>query len=329
MRLSVPCASPMALILKMGREKGKREERGRRTTGSSPHLVKEPLNIAVKYPLLFTFSIFSFPSPFYPTFIFQCHFPIQFRFHASNMFRESDIPAPRLHQTFVSKPNPLMQMASSNARFEEERSRYGDYNDAPTAEIIPTNYDTRYNPDHPDADYLGLVSKLHQNRRHTQQHASQRCNITQTERGIVGQDEDFIQRKRIHTKYNPITGEEIVPEGHPPQSRLIAGIGAAEGADHWKTSYHRFSEQEPTSMDMLTLKRQQEAVKLAVGRMNEHKSGSSAMKSGMRQQNSQYMNAQTFHDANGDRQMMQHIRENIMPMPDSHITGRERSVDDR
>ena len=82
-------------------------------------------------------------------------------------------------------------------------------------------------------------------------------------------------------------------------------------------------------MDMLTLKRQQEAVKLAVGRMNEHKSGSSAMKSGMRQQNSQYMNAQTFHDANGDRQMMRDIRENIMPMPDSHITGRERSVDDR
>ena len=236
------------------------------------------------------------------------------------MFRESDIAPPRLHQTFVSKPNPLMQMAASNARFDEERSRYGDYHDAPSPEIIPASYDTRYNPDHPDADYLGLVSKQHQNRRHTQHHSSQRCNLTQTERGIVGQDDDFIQRKRFHTtKYNPITGEELHPDGHAPSSRLIAGIGAAEGADHWKTSYHRFSEQEPTSMDMLTLKRQQEAVKLAIGRMSDHKGGN-PMKSGMRQP--QQMNAQMFHDTNaGDRQMMQHIRENIMPMPDNHITG--------
>ena len=225
------------------------------------------------------------------------------------MFRESDIPAPRLHETFVAKPNPLMQMASSNARFEEERSRYGDFNDAPTAEMVPALYDTVYNPEHPDADYMGLVSKHHQNRRHTRHHASQRCNITQTERGFVGQDEDFIQRKRSHAKYNPITGQEIHPEG---QSRLIAGIGAAEGADHYKTSYNRFSEREPTSMDMLTLKRQQEAVQLARGRITEHKSG-------MRHQQ---MNAQTLYDTNaGDRQMMQHIRENIMPMPDNHITG--------
>jgi len=50
-----------------------------------------------------------------------------------------------------------------------------------------------------------------------------------------------------------------------PERPLIAGIGAAEGSDHYKTSYGRFAEREPTSRDMLTLKKQQEAFKLDAG----------------------------------------------------------------
>lgn len=50
-----------------------------------------------------------------------------------------------------------------------------------------------------------------------------------------------------------------------PDRPLIAGIGAAEGSDHYRTSYARLAEREPTSRDMLTLKKQQEAFKLDAG----------------------------------------------------------------
>jgi hypothetical protein len=192
------------------------------------------------------------------------------------MFRESDVPEKHLHKTFLTKPNPAWQVANSNARFDEEWNDGGGSRSLVHHEQeVPTTWDSRYNPEHPDADWCGLVSKNNQSRRHTNDHSSQRINLSHTEKGIMGQD-DFVlpRRRRDGGAFNPITGEPVEQKQQPP---LIAGTGAAQGADHWKTSYQRFVEREPTSRDMLTLKRQEEVKKVPSSGMPPHHGGVGGM----------------------------------------------------
>lgn len=232
------------------------------------------------------------------------------------MFRESDIPEKHLHKTFLTKSNPAWQMANSNARFDADWNGGGGGSRSLVnheQEDIPTTWDSRYNPDHPDADWCGLVSKNNQTRRHTNDHSSQRINLSHTEKGIVGQDEFVLPRKRRDGgAYNPITGEPVEQKQQPP---LIAGTGAAQGSEHWKTSYQRFVEREPTSRDMLTLKRQEEVKKVT-------SSGGHGMGGvGMRERGV-YQDGSTSHDSRVLFAMQQagRDRENVTPNSTS-ITG--------
>jgi hypothetical protein len=176
---------------------------------------------------------------------------------SAKMFRESDAQQRHPHVTFKPKPDFQRMMEHS---FDDSASprRHTQLQHQPE-EIIPTTWDSRYEPEHVDADYAGLVSKSHQARRHRHgDHSSQQCNIAHTDLGITGQDDFQLPRKRKENggPFNPITGEPIQQQKGP----LIAGPGDTRGTGHWKTSYQRMNEQEATSRDMLTLKRQQELV---------------------------------------------------------------------
>ena len=168
------------------------------------------------------------------------------------MFRDSDYVEKAQKRTF-QQPAPQLQYAAAHSHFDEGKNTQ---QSSLPMEIIPPTWDTRFNPDHPDADYAGLVSKRH-NKRHTNDHSSLHSNIRQTELGLTGQDSFVLPKKRPQdVKYNPITGEPIV------ESSLIAGPGKVSADDQWRTSYQRFSESEPTTRDMLTLERQQELRKV-------------------------------------------------------------------
>lgn len=174
------------------------------------------------------------------------------------MFRDSDIPQKHHHVTFTNKPNPDFQRVMEHSRFDDSSTNRRAQQHQ-QEEVIPTTWDSRYIPDHPDADYAGLVSKSHQTRRHGHDHSSQRSNIAHTDLGISGRDDFQLPRKRRENgPFNPITGEPIQQQ---PLSPLIAGPGDVRGTHHWKSSYQReIDEKQPTSRDMLTLKRQQELV---------------------------------------------------------------------
>ena len=171
------------------------------------------------------------------------------------MFRDSDYVEKAQKRTYP-QPAPQLQYAAAHSHFDEGRETQQQQRSLPM-EIIPPTWDTRFNPEHPDADYAGLVSKQHPNKRHTNDHVSQHSNIKKTDLGLTGQDSFVLPRKRPQdVKYNPITGEPII------ESPLIAGPGKITANDQWKTSYQRFSESEPTSRDMLTFERQQELRKV-------------------------------------------------------------------
>ena len=97
------------------------------------------------------------------------------------MFRDSDYVEKAQKRTYI-QPAPQLQYAAAHSHFNEGRDTQ--QRSPQTMEIIPPTWDTRYNPEHPDADYAGLVSKSHTNKRHTNDHSSQHVNITHTGKSI-------------------------------------------------------------------------------------------------------------------------------------------------
>jgi hypothetical protein len=111
------------------------------------------------------------------------------------MFRTEDVPAARFHSTYLNKPVPINQLQSQAASFTNEEineingNRYGSKRQATVHDqkpvSIPVTYDTFYDPNHPDADWSGLVLSANGHKKHLQNHSSQAVQIRQTENGIV------------------------------------------------------------------------------------------------------------------------------------------------
>lgn len=166
------------------------------------------------------------------------------------MFRESDYVPPRMHQSFKDRPVPEMQKRSQISQFDEVPERRQPFPDREADDVIvPSTYDTQYNPNHPDADWSGLVSKDRLQKRHTSGHRSQAIGLIQQEDGIIskqGTEAEFrhrtVQPKRQDT------------------SSLIGGISAA--GDQYKTTSHRQQNCEETSKDQLVLKKRVGSKKL-------------------------------------------------------------------
>jgi hypothetical protein len=165
------------------------------------------------------------------------------------MFRESDAPQRQPHPSFYNRPVPTFQAIAQNSKFDDSPSkdiRNYDINPVP----VPVTWDTKLDPDHPDADYSGLVSKYHVQKRHSENPAAHRSHLITTEQGMCTQDETQQwprKRKEENVRYNPITGE----------GSIIHGTGALTAEEHWKTNYQRMAMKESTTRDQLTLKRQQ------------------------------------------------------------------------
>jgi hypothetical protein len=163
------------------------------------------------------------------------------------MFRESDFNEQRLHATYSTKPKSKFQEQSQAAKFDESgltSHAFKDYN-GEAAPIIPTTWDTLYDPKNPEADWTGLVSKDFNHKRHTTSHVSQQIGIAQNEHGIVSKVEkqEWAHKRQPHNQTNS------------NQSTLVLG-GIHEQSDQWKTTYKRFEARENTNRDQLSLEKQ-------------------------------------------------------------------------
>lgn len=158
------------------------------------------------------------------------------------MFRESDYVPPRLHQSYKDRKVPEMQQRSQISQFDDVPDRRLSYNQCEPDVVVPPTQDTLYNPDHPDADWSGLVSKDRMHRRHLKENPNQVVGIVQQEDGIMPRPGHEAKLKH----------RGIAQKEHSTSS-LIGGISAAE--DQYKTTAHRQQNQEGLSKDQLVLKK--------------------------------------------------------------------------
>jgi hypothetical protein len=162
------------------------------------------------------------------------------------MFRESDFSEQKLHSTYSTKPKSKFQELSQAAKFDESglSSRaYKDHN-GEAVPIIPTTWDTLYDPTNPEADWSGLVNKDFNHKRHIKSHISQQIGLTQTEHGIVSK----IEKQEWAHKRQPTI------QASSNQSTLVLG-GIHEQNDQWKTTYKSFEAKENTNRDQLSLEK--------------------------------------------------------------------------
>eukprot|EP00981_Chlorochromonas_danica_P004104 scaffold801_cov178-Ochromonas_danica.AAC.9 len=164
------------------------------------------------------------------------------------------------HPTYYNKPTPTLQLISQHAEFNERGRSSLAYPSHVEAIInpdivpaVPTTWDSVYDPDHPDADWTGCVSRNHQQKRHNQSHPSLRENIIRTQEGIVSSvDCQEFARKRPPE-------DPSVALRNTAGSIIIGGIDQPD--ERWKTTHHRFESKEPTARDQLTLEKRANPIK--------------------------------------------------------------------
>jgi flagellar basal body rod protein FlgC len=79
-------------------------------------------------------------------------------------YREEEEGKRNMHATYTNKPIPTLQLASQVSKFDngEIKSARSDITPLP----VPTTWDTYYDPNHPDADWSGLVSLKNNQKKH-------------------------------------------------------------------------------------------------------------------------------------------------------------------
>jgi hypothetical protein len=83
-----------------------------------------------------------------------------------------------LHSSFTNKQKAPLQVLSQAARFENNRkNQFATVEDLKNTTAVPTTFDTYYDPSHPDADWSGMVSSKHRQKKHTNDHISQKSGI--------------------------------------------------------------------------------------------------------------------------------------------------------
>jgi hypothetical protein len=167
---------------------------------------------------------------------------------------KENAPARHYHSTYTNKPMPTLQMISQNSQLNEEGRSINAYQNpgaVETAPVVPTTWDALYDPSHPDADWSGLVSRNHVQKRHNHNHISHQEGIERTEFGIVSKE----TRQDWSRKRTPQDAAISKNAG----TLVIGGIDAQD--DRWKTTYSRFDHHEPTGRDQLTLEKRVNPVK--------------------------------------------------------------------
>lgn len=147
-----------------------------------------------------------------------------------------------------------MQLISQSSQFQDNTRAslvYKAHPDIDSIPSVPTTWDTVYDPDHPAADWSGLVSKEAVfAKKHDFNHPSQRETIERTELGIVSKQErqEFPRKRGNDEAANKNSG-----------SIVIGGIDNPD--DRFKTTYRRFENQEKTDQDQLILEKRLHATR--------------------------------------------------------------------
>jgi hypothetical protein len=168
---------------------------------------------------------------------------------------EENYNARQMHSSFAQKPTSLYQLESQLAQFKDTRHNRQDeekHINTKNPEVIPTTFDTVYDPNHPKADWSGFVKKNDcSDRTHWKDHRSQQIGLVQEEYGIISKSErqEFSHKRRDN--YNPITGENNDPQ--PIENNVIGGIDISENEDRYKTNYQSLINQDKTAMEQMTM----------------------------------------------------------------------------
>lgn len=159
-----------------------------------------------------------------------------------------------LHSTYTNKPTPHLQRQAQNSHFNEEGRSSNAFKDFSNAEapMVPVTWDTVYDPEHPDADWSGLVKKIPM-KKHNHQHIAMQESIERTEHGIMTkEDKERQEFSRKRGANDPTISKNA-------GSLVIGGIDNPQ--DRFKTTYNRFEYHEKTGRDQLTLEKRINPVK--------------------------------------------------------------------
>jgi hypothetical protein len=147
-----------------------------------------------------------------------------------------------LHQSYRNKPKVLNQAAAAALPLEGQRGVQSGTVQDKQKPVVPTTYDTVYDPSHPQADWTGSVQVSE--RAHYQGLRSQSEGITtELEGGLVSKQEVAPWHSRRRG-----TG----PSMTATTPGLIGGISGGD-EDRYKSVARMAAEREPTSRDQLTL----------------------------------------------------------------------------
>ena len=133
---------------------------------------------------------------------------------------------------------------------------------------VPTTWENKYDPQHPRADWAGLVPSEEYGRKHFESHASMRTGIKQAEEGIVSQVErqEWSQKRRDikdPINYGITTPRSELQKYYDNESKengtknLIGGVSYDNDSDRFKTTYQALASKEKTDRSQMTLNKRQ------------------------------------------------------------------------
>lgn len=141
-----------------------------------------------------------------------------------------------------------MQLLSQASKFDDCKDRLMPNPQKLEADpVVPTTWDVYYDPNHPDADWSGMVNTRHNHKKHIQGHASQQIGIVQTELGIISKEEkqEWARRKQPENATDKNKGSIV----------LGGDTSARDEANRFKTSYQSLAAQEATGRDQMILEK--------------------------------------------------------------------------
>mgnify|MGYP003385840685 CR=1 FL=1 len=159
-------------------------------------------------------------------------------------FRESDATEPRYHSSFINKPVSILQLNNQLSHLEAPRPTYATVHDMVPAPVR-ASHDEVYDPQHPDADWSGLVKRDQYTRKHGKGHISQKIGIIHSDNGIISKEEkkEFPRKRREHTP--------LYEDNH-----ILGGVLDPD-FDQYMTDMKRGNNGMKTNTSQLNLKKQQ------------------------------------------------------------------------
>ena len=192
------------------------------------------------------------------------------------MFRESDPSNRQYHPSYTNKPVSTLQVISQlskideNAKLDKIGHQKNDHNKLNEyVPPVPVKYDTYYDPNHPDADWSGLVSLKNNQRKHSNDHISQKIGIIRSEYGYITGKEDN-EKKQIYNRRQQtiidssdanLSSSSAISNKYNKSNLIIGGIDCKK-ENKYMTEYNRFEKQEMTDKEQLIMEKRLKSVRM-------------------------------------------------------------------